>query len=356
MKQATPRGLFGAKALADWISEGGRAERRIFAYRAQLRWHAHWFELNWRHQTRRLSAIELPRDPVFILGLWRCGTTVLHELLTAATRWATPQTWQCFNPSTCFLMGAPPRDAAVERPMDRGTITTRSPQEDEFALLLLGGASAYRAFIDPRRLDECAASLLRTQESDLARWQDFTRGLVAAEGAPRLLLKSPGHTFRVPLLRELFPSAKFVFIGRHAGEVLESNMRMWRAMTDAYALWACPSGALERFLREALGAYVRVVEQCIEEMPPERMTWIDFETLQSDPGTALRSVLRFLQVPEEGMDTLVEEALARVPVHPGRRVERPSEPIVERLETLRKAARRRFAASKPCRPGTGAPR
>ena len=343
-KSAAPRALFGSAALAEWIREGGRAERRIFAYRAQLRWQARWFEINWRHQAQRLAEVTLPQNPVFILGLWRCGTTVLHELLAAATQWVTPQTWQCFNPSTCFLTGAPPHRAAG-RPMDQGTIATHSPQEDEFALLLLGGESAYRAFIDPRRFAECAASLAQARGSDLLRWQDFMRGLVSAQAASRLLLKSPGHTFRVPLLRDLFPQARFVFIGRHTGELLESNRRMWRAMLDTYALWACPSGALENFLEQALGAYARVVEQCLEEMPLERMMWLDFETLRSDPGTTLRSVLRFLNVPDEKICQGIDEALARIQVHPGQRAELPSTRIVERVETLRKAALQRFAAA-----------
>jgi hypothetical protein len=345
VKNATTRSLLGSAALAEWIREGGRPERRIFAYRAQLSWQARWFEINWRHQAQRLAGITLPQDPVFILGLWRCGTTVLHELLAAATQWVTPQTWQCFNPSTCFLTGAPSHRAA-ERPMDRGTIATHSPQEDEFALLLLGGESAYRAFIDPRRFPECAASLAQAKESDLLRWQDFMRGLVSAQAASRLLLKSPGHTFRLPLLRDLFPQAKFVFIGRHTGELLESNRRMWRAMLDTYALWTCPGGAVESFLEEALGVYARVVEQCLEEMPPERMLWLDFETLRSDPGTTLRSVLRFLNVPDEKICQGVDEALARVQVHPGRRAELPAAPIVERVEMLRNAARQRFAEAR----------
>jgi hypothetical protein len=342
VKNASPRALYGSAALADWIREGGRPERRIFAHRAQLRWHARWFELNWRHQAQRLTAVALPQDPVFILGLWRCGTTVLHELLAAATQWVTAQTWQCFNPSTCFLTGAPAHRAA-ERPMDQGTIATHSPQEDEFALLLLGGESAYRAFIDPRRLAECAASLARAQASDLLRWQDFMRGLVSTQAPSRLLLKSPGHTFRVPLLRDLFPQAKFVFIGRHTGELLESNRRMWRAMMDTYALWACPPDALEIFLEEALGVYARVVEQCLEEMPRERMMWLDFETLRSDPGATLRSVLSFLNVPDEKICQATDEALMRVKVHPGQRAALPAVPIVERVEMLRKAARERFA-------------
>jgi hypothetical protein len=43
--------------------------------------------------------------------------------------------------------------------MDEGYIGTYSPQEDEFAALLLGEPSLYRAFIDPRRIDELTEML-----------------------------------------------------------------------------------------------------------------------------------------------------------------------------------------------------
>ena len=42
----------------------------------------------------------------------------------------------------------------------------------------------------------------------------------------RLLIKSPIHTARVPLLRKLFPKAKFVYIHRDPFEVFQSAAHM----------------------------------------------------------------------------------------------------------------------------------
>src|SRR5580693_155514 len=98
--------LYGARALTDWLRAGGSPQHGAPG-RVRLWWQTLWFEQNWRTQAQRLSTLPLPQDPVFILGLWRSGTTALHELLTAATDWVTPQTWQCFAPSTCFLTQAP---------------------------------------------------------------------------------------------------------------------------------------------------------------------------------------------------------------------------------------------------------
>ena len=333
--------LFGGRTLAQWIRAGGQPERGPVGYFQRLRWHAYWFEHNWRSQVKALAAIELPEDPVFILGLWRSGTTVFHELLAPTSRWYTPQTWQCFNPSTCFQTAPPSRHSSIGRPMDRGLISTNSPQEDEFALLLLGEPSVYRGFIDPRRLRECGQELWQPQDSAMQRWQDFLRCGLQGTQTRQLLLKSPSHTFRLPVLRLLFPRARFIWIGRHIGEVLASNRRMWREMAKRYALWNCPEETLEGFLQDMLEATCGVLTQCLDGMPQDRLLWVDFEQLRSEPRSVMHRVLRFLdpKAPIEGL----ERALLQTPVYNGSPARLPSGSAhVQRLHTLIAAARQRF--------------
>ncbi len=336
--------LVGAAALAGWLRAGGRPTRRSFGQAARLRWGTYWFERNWRTSVARLDGAGLPEDPVFILGIWRSGTTVLHELVTACTQWATPRTWQCFNPSTCFLTAAPSQVATVGRPMDHGQIATHSPQEDEFALLLLGEFSAYRGFIDPRRLGECAAELSSSRDAKLPRWQDFLRGVCSQADTKRLLLKSPGHTFRVPMLRANFPRAKFIWIGRHTGEVLASNLKMWKAMIERYALWECPPGAIDDFLQQSLRAYASVLEQCLDLIPREQLLWVDFDELRTDPRRLLRRVLHFIETPADSdPETNIDRALTRLTVYAGARASMPVSHDVERVEQRIQAARQRFS-------------
>lgn len=337
--------MFGARALAAWTREGGRPERAPPGYGLRLRWHAHWFEVNWRAQLDRLPRQEPPADPVFILGLWRSGTTVLHELVNACGGWITPQTWQCFHPSTCFLTGPPAGAAAVRRPMDQGVIATEGPQEDEFALLLLGEPSIYRGLIDPRRLRECGERAWSGNTGALERWQAFVAG-IAAERSERLLLKSPGHTFRIPALRRLFPGARFIWIGRHPGEMLASNVRMWAAMMSVYGLWDCPNDVLHPFLRDAVRACSDVLERCVAEMTREQLLWVDFEALQTDPERVLRQILQFVgSRPGHGDESLaadIEAALSSVPIHRGERAALPDDEAVLQLDRVMQAARRRF--------------
>jgi hypothetical protein len=352
-----PQLLYGGRALADWILAGGRPERAPFAYAGRLRWHALWFELNWRTAATRLQSLPLPHDPVFIVGPWRSGTTALHELLAAVTEWPTPQTWQCFSPSTCFLVKTAPRASTVARPMDAGIISSHSPQEDEFATLLLGEDSVYRGFIDPRRLPECGARLWNADanagaDADAgacsARWLNFIRG-VAAGGEPRrLLIKSPNHTFRLLALRRCFPRAQFIWMGRRSQEVVTSNLKMWRAMIERYALWSCPNGVLEAFLHQALRACTVALARALEELTPAQLLWVDFDDFRSEPAYTLQAVLEFVQTDRGSVSeraARIQRALQDITVHAGSRELAPADPFGQELDAQMTNARQRFGIS-----------
>src|SRR5215471_6092399 len=99
----------------------------------------------------QLANLVLPA-PIFVLGFWRSGTTLLHELLCCDSRFGFPSTYACLNPAHFLLSErwtVPHFDREVARPMDDVRYSWASPQEDEFALLTLGAPSAYRALIVP---------------------------------------------------------------------------------------------------------------------------------------------------------------------------------------------------------------
>src|SRR5258706_15240132 len=86
------------------------------------------------------ARVELGAPPIFIIGHWRSGTTLLHEMLCLDKRHAWPSTYACMNPSHFLIteraaQSSGAGQASVKRPMDNMTISLASPQEDEFALV-----------------------------------------------------------------------------------------------------------------------------------------------------------------------------------------------------------------------------
>jgi hypothetical protein len=127
--------------------------------------------------------------------------------------------------------------------------------------------------------------------------------------------------------------------------MLASNQRMWHEMIRRYALWDCPQPTLDAFLGDMLEATCGVLTYCLDEMPRDRLLWVDFEELRAQPRRVMQSVLEF-SGPEAPPGDL-DRALARIPIHHGSRAEPPPDPRARRLEGLMAAARQKFGSQRP---------
>jgi len=180
-----------------------------------------------------VEATEIKGAPLFILGHWRSGTTHLHNLMAQDDEgFAYANTYQVVNPHT-FLTTEEVNTRRFAwmipktRPMDNMALSFESPQEDEFAPLLISLLSSYLGVSFPRREDHYHRylSFAGVPREEIVEWKRgfewFLKKLTFKYQRP-LLLKSPPHTARIRLLLEMFPDAKFVHIHRRPEEVFQS--------------------------------------------------------------------------------------------------------------------------------------
>ena len=104
----------------------------------------------------KLKSAEMHGPPVFIVGHWRSGTTLLHELMVKDERLSSTSTYQCFSPhhflvSEWFFRRFCGWLLPGKRPIDNMATGWDRPQEDEFALLTLGLPSPYRRMAFPNQ-------------------------------------------------------------------------------------------------------------------------------------------------------------------------------------------------------------
>ncbi|MFG6468700.1 sulfotransferase family protein [Roseateles sp. BYS87W] len=298
----SPLHTLDAPALA-WLRADRRWRQLSLGTRAQLRWRSAWASLNRKLSEGRVADAAPLQAPLFIVGPWRSGTTVMHELLTAATSWPTPLTWQCMNATAFQLLPAPPARSGVARPMDGLEISALSPQEDEFALLTLGVDSAYRGFLMPERLPELLHTLdpahWQANTADwLPRFERFMAGVLASAGQPgrRLILKSPNHSFRLPALLQRFPQAQVVWMARDAATVFHSNRKMWQAMFAEHRLSTGAADGLDAFLGTALQQCAHVLASLQATVPADRWVTVDQADLARDPQGTVQHALAQLQL------------------------------------------------------------
>ena len=195
---------------------------------------------------KKIARTRLVDDPVFIVGHWRSGTTLLHEYLMLDPKFACSDTYECFAPSHFLVSGRMIRPwlkyiMPKKRPMDNMAAGLDRPQEDEFALCALGVNSPYRnvAFPNVPAIDEDYLSLRNVDEKAREKWLDalefFLKELTIAKGKV-VALKSPPHTARIKTILERFPNAKFIHISRDPYALFPSTVNLWKKLASVHGL------------------------------------------------------------------------------------------------------------------------
>lgn len=289
--------------LARLEMQGGRG--RLLAWR----WASWWFERHLAIQDRQ--PVPPPRSqPGFVLGFWRSGTTLLHQLLYERRACTTVLTWQTLSPASFALQKAPQSDVSARRPMDAGVISLLGPQEDEFARLLLGEWSLYRGFLNPGALADLVGELRDDRDAAAPRWRRFIDRIGGESGNP-MLLKSPNHVFRLPALVAAWPHARAVWILRDFQQVYRSNREMWRAMIRLHAVTTFDEQLVDPFLTRLALIYAEVLEtQLASPAMPTR--WIEFTDLISNPDKVERAAGEWLGLtPRQGQPPPGTDAVNR---------------------------------------------
>ena len=267
----------------------------------------------------KINQTPVPKDPVFILGHWRSGTTFLHELLSVDDRFASPTTYQCFCPHH-FLLTESILTRLLwflipsKRPMDNVKAGWHEPQEDEFALCSMGIPSPYFRIAFPND-EPCHLDYLdmeRLGPAEIEQWQKALYSFLqclAYRNENRIVLKSPTHTGRLAMLAEMFPDAKFIHIVRDPYDVVPSTIRLWKSL-DAVQGFQIPHH--ENLDQSVWPPYQRMYagfEKARPSIDDSRIVDIKYESLVASPCEVLEQVYAQLDL---GDFSSVEPKLRKV--------------------------------------------
>ena len=268
---------------------------------------AWWEEKRYGTAIARTKIVE---QPIFILGHWRSGTTLLHNLLAEDTeQFAFPNGFQATNPHDFLttekrftrLWGwAVPKT----RPMDDMAAGLAIAQEDEFALCLLTLSSYYLSFAFPEREHEYARYLTfrGVPEEEIDQWKAallvFLKKLTLLTGK-RLVLKSPPHTGRIRFLLECLPDARFIHIHRDPYAVFQSSRHLFKSLPPYTTMQRPQEGSSldDRILERYRAMYEAFFEQR-SLIPPGHLHEVVFEDLERDPAGQLEIVYEKLGIPD----------------------------------------------------------
>jgi hypothetical protein len=259
----------------------------------------------WRHEAAIQATTHVP--PLFILGIWRSGTTHLHNLLARDRRLAFPCSYDVLYPRTFLTtewFSAPFLNRMIprKRPQDNVHMAMEEPQEDEFALNSLTGLSFTMSWAFARRREHYDRYLTfrNCTPAEVERWQQALKWLVQKltyKYRRPLVLKSPGHTGRIRLLLEIFPEARFVHIHRNPYEVFLSTRHTAQAVAP---WWALQRPKLDDVEERVLAQYEEVFEAFFAErhlVPRQRWHEVGYRELEADPIGELRKLYAALGLP-----------------------------------------------------------
>lgn len=271
--------------------------------------------------SRRLAKAELQGPPVFIIGHWRSGTTLLHELMVRDERYSSPSTFQCFAPhhfliTEWFFQRFLKFLLPGKRPMDNMAAGWDRPQEDEFALMNLGLPSPYRRIAFPRQpaVDLDYLDFRGVPQEAVDRWlaalRNFLLSVSTVTGRP-LVIKSPTHTGRLAQLSKEFPEARFIHVTRDPRALFPSTCRLWTSLSDIQGMQPPRDPDAQSSKPNENNADVSPEKQyvidCLRRMydgfhaarghvDPHRIVDIRYEDLVADPVATMEHVYRTLRL------------------------------------------------------------
>jgi len=191
--------------------------------------------------------------------------------------------------------------------MDNLRYSWTSPQEDEFALLAVGAPSPYEALLvpslmrEPRFLLDLRKRPVEQQDCWKQSILDFLR-LLAVQQGKTMVLKSPPHGFRLPLLSSLFPQARYVIIERNPYEVFASNLKLWRTLLELYSLESYSLAEIETFVLAAYLIHEELIAEGVRHIGPRALVRVRYEDLVADPiGQMVRL---YMELGIEGFDSV----------------------------------------------------
>ena len=264
--------------------------------------------VQWIFLGRKIARTTISEPPIFVVGHWRSGTTLLHELLSLDPQHAFPSTYECFAPQHFLITSwIIPKlfwfVVPASRPMDAMAAGFDAPQEDEFALVSMGAPSPYykMAFCnEPRPYEEFydmdAAKPVDVQKFDSCLTYFFKA--LTYKKKKRLILKSPTHTGRVGHLAKMFPGAKFVHISRNPCNQILSTTRTWKTL-DPIQGFQFPKYSDEAIMGHTLDVFQKMYGgyfHQIKQLSPGDLCEVRFEDLIANPETEVSRIYSTLDI------------------------------------------------------------
>jgi hypothetical protein len=178
----------------------------------------------------------------------------------------------------------------------------------------LGAPTPYTYMMFPQHgfVDENTLASDTFEPEQLARWKYlfdwFLKALTYKTQKP-LILKSPPHTGRIGILREMYPDAKFIHIVRDPRKLYPSTVKLWKSLESIQGLQRPHTDEeLQPFVFRCLNRMYDAFEVGRQGLKESQIIDVRYEELVANPTGVVESIYKQLEL--GGFDS-IRDSLAK---------------------------------------------
>jgi hypothetical protein len=259
----------------------------------------HWWEtIVFKKKLRRFK---IEKAPLFIIGHWRSGTTLLHNVLCTDPDAGFMTTYFSLFPnnlaSKWFFRMFIKLNMPGRRPSDNMELSINFPQEDEFAFSNCQPNAYYNFFYFPQKYQEIYEHAIQHKNLTAKRidlWYNsydklLKKALLDTKGS-RLIIKNPVNTARIDKILKLYPDARFLYIYRNPVTVFYSTRHFFQKLFPKICLTYVDNELIDKLI---VDQYLRLLgdyESQKSLIPPGNLMELRFEQFESNPVAELKRI------------------------------------------------------------------
>ena len=276
--------------------------------------------------SRKIENTKITEPPLFILGHYRSGTTLLQKLLICDSKYGYIKYLDVFFPISAFLCPAITRKwmQLIIRTFKMKNIffnnmVLRLDDPGEEDLYMISGSSRYSTawgFAFPGAITKCFERWTTFDDKkNKKKWKRaynyYLKRITLKNNHKPLILKSPPNIARISCLLEMFPDARFIYIYRNPYRVFYSMENLWIKVIEKHFTLQNISGNERN--ENIFNIYLKLMDQFEKDkglIPEGHLIEVRYEDLEDDPIKEINKIYASLGI--QGYDRSIESIKQRL--------------------------------------------